>query len=109
MNISINNAVATVESDSVLIADLDQALDLLAACSYAGADKMIMTERQFSPEFFDLRTGLAGDVLQKFTQYGMALDIVGDFTKYGSNALQAFIRESNRAGRIRFVQETVRP
>ena len=37
---------------------------------------LILDESQLSPEFFDLRTGLAGEVLQKFTQYRALLAIV---------------------------------
>ena len=37
---------------------------------------LILDESQLSADFFDLRTGLAGEVLQKFTQYRALLAIV---------------------------------
>jgi hypothetical protein len=46
---------------------------------------LILDEQQLGPDFFDLRTGLAGEVLQKFTNYRVRLAIViGDAAAYGS-------------------------
>jgi hypothetical protein len=48
------------------------------------AGGLILDEQQLSPEFFDLRTGFAGEVLQKFTNYRARLAIViADESVYG--------------------------
>jgi ABC-type branched-subunit amino acid transport system substrate-binding protein len=60
-------------------------------------------EHNLPVEFFDLKTKLAGDILQKFSTYQGRLAIVGDFTKYESKSLRDFIYESNKARRINFV------
>jgi hypothetical protein len=57
---------------------------------------------QLHPDFFDLSTRLAGEVLQKFTNYHVQLGIVGDFSRYPSRSLQDFIRESNRGTQVVF-------
>ena len=55
----------------------------LGACMERGG--LLLDETQLSPEFFDLRTGLAGEVLQKFTNYRARLAIVvADPAAYGS-------------------------
>ena len=59
--------------------------------------------RDLAPAFFDLKTGLAGDVLQKFSNYRMRLAIVGDFSRFSSKSLGDFISESNQVRRITFV------
>jgi hypothetical protein len=46
---------------------------------------------------------LAGDILQKFSNYRVKLAIVGDFIKYQNKSLQDFIRESNKGNTIFFV------
>jgi len=56
-----------------------------------------------APGFFDLRSGLAGEILQKFTTYRMKLVIIGDFSQYTSKSLQDFIYESNKGNHILFV------
>ncbi|MFZ2340826.1 MAG: DUF4180 domain-containing protein [Bacteroidales bacterium] len=54
-------------------------------------------------DFFDLKTKIAGDILQKFSNYRMKLAIIGDFSAIKSKSLRDFIRESNNAGTINFV------
>ena len=54
--------------------------------------------------FPKLQTGLAGDILQKFSNYRVKLAIVGDFSKYKSKSLHDFIRESNKGNRIFFAK-----
>jgi hypothetical protein len=41
-----------------------------------GADGLLLTESDLSPEFFDLRTGIAGELFQKFTNYQIHLALV---------------------------------
>jgi len=52
---------------------------------------------RLDPAFFQLRTGLAGEILQKFVNYRVRLAILGDFTQPAadSTALRDLIRESN--------------
>jgi len=107
MQIEINQInginIAEVISDEILIRETQDALDIMADCGYQDARKMIMREENFVAEFFDLKTGIAGDILQKFSNYRVQLAIVGDFTKYTSKSLRDFIYESNKHGRISFV------
>lgn len=63
---------------------------------FRGAESFIV------PEFFDLSTGVLGDVAQKCSNYRFRLAIVGDFDAYPSAALRAYIRESNRGGLVLF-------
>lgn len=78
------------------------AIDLVGNASYQGYEAVLLRADQLAPEFFDLSTGLAGEVLQKFSNYGMRLGIVGELANVGSESLRAFIRESNRNGQIVF-------
>jgi hypothetical protein len=41
-----------------------------------GADGLILTEGELGPAFFDLRTGLAGEAMQKFVNYRVPVAIV---------------------------------
>jgi hypothetical protein len=45
---------------------------------------------------------MAGEILQKFTNYRMRLAIVGDFSIFSSKSLQDFIYESNKGKQINF-------
>ena len=62
------------------LSDIPQALS--ASVDSGG---LIVDEKQLSMDFFDLRTGFAGEVLQKFTNYRARLAIVvADPAAYGS-------------------------
>ena len=98
--------IADIQSDQIIINVTQDALDIMADAKYQGASCIILHEQNITPKFFDLKTGIAGDILQKFSNYNNRLAIVGDFTKYESNSLQDFIRESNKYGRINFVSST---
>ena len=47
--------------------------------------------------------GIAGEILQKFSNYRVQLAIVGNFSKYSGKSLHDFIYESNKGGQIHFV------
>ena len=94
---------AEIITDEVLVASAEAGLDLLGNIYYQGFDGIILYEKNIIPAFFDLKTGMAGEVLQKFSNYRMQLAIIGEFDKYESNALHDFILESNKAKQVLFV------
>ena len=95
--------IAVLRSIGIMIRETQDALDLMAEASYLNSSKIIINEDQISPEFFDLKTGIAGEILQKFSTYNLRLAIIGDFSKFKSKSLKDFIIESNKYGRINFV------
>lgn len=99
-------SIAEIIANNIVINETQDALDLIADCDYNGARKIILNEKNISPAFFDLKTGLAGEILQKFSNYKIQLAIVGEFTKYSSKSLHDFIYESNKLGLINFVSTT---
>lgn len=108
MNIQVHNArdvdFAEVIAEEMVISTAEDALDLLGNLYYQGFDRIIVHEKNIVPEFFDLKTGMAGEVLQKFSNYRVKLAIVGDFSKYTSKSLQDFIFESNKQRQVCFVR-----
>jgi hypothetical protein len=97
--------IAEIKSEEIVINDTQDVLDVMANASYQGARSIILYEEHLRPEFFELRTGLAGEILQKFSNYRMKLAIIGAFEKYKSKSLKAFIGESNRGNQIFFVPD----
>ena len=97
-------SLAILEGEGILISAVQDAVDLLGNADYLGSRIAVVREEQLDPDFFILRTRLAGEILQKFSNYRMKLVIIGDFSKYSSKSLHDFIRESNRAGKIVFAK-----
>jgi len=108
MNVTIikknNIEIAKIDHPDILITDVQSALDLIANVRYeTGCDNIILSKDAVSPDFFDLSTKLAGDILQKFINYQMKIAFVGDFSVYSSKSLRDFISESNRGNAIFFL------
>jgi hypothetical protein len=56
-------------------------------------------------EFFQLKTRIAGELIQKFVQYRRHVVILGDISRHlaESSALRAFVAESNRGKEVWFL------
>lgn len=96
--------IAEIISDGLVIKTAEDGLNLLGDSYYQGFDKVILHRKNITPDFFDLKNGMAGEVLQKFSTYRVKLAIVGDFSDMASKSLHDFIRESNRAGHTTFAE-----
>ena len=101
---SVNSkTIAELLTDTLSITNSDEILDLMAEVGSHNCENLIIHARSLHPDFFDLKSGLAGEILQKFSNYRMRLSIIGDFSGIKSKSLKDFIRESNRRGIISFV------
>ncbi|WP_256002030.1 DUF4180 domain-containing protein [Pedobacter deserti] len=99
-----NINTAELVSSDILINNPEDTLQLIVDLYYQDYDRIVVSEKNIAPEFFDLKTGLAGEILQKFVNYKMRLVIVGDFEKYTSQSMKDFIFESNKGIQINFVK-----
>ncbi|OFD42226.1 DUF4180 domain-containing protein [Bacillus mycoides] len=96
--------IAVVRNDTVLISDVQSALDLMATVQYEADSKRIVIKKSLiSESFFDLKTRLAGDILQKFINYSVKIAIIGNFSMYTSKSLKDFIYECNKGKDIFFL------
>ena len=98
--------VAEVAANDMLLTVPEDVNDLLGNAYYQGFDGMIISADKISPRFFDLKTRLAGEILQKFSTFRMRLAIVGNFSTFTSESLKSFIYESNRGSLIHFSPTT---
>ncbi len=95
--------IAEVISDERIVNTVDDALQLLVDLYYQEFDKVILYAKNVHPDFFDLKTKMAGEILQKFSNYRVQLAIVGDFDQYPGKSLKDFIYECNKGQAINFV------
>ena len=86
--------------------DMWAVMDKMAEAMMATCFGLVVHECDLPEGFLDLKSGIAGEILQKFSNYRMKIGIVGDFRAVESNALKCFITESNR-GRSVFFLDTV--
>ena len=55
------------------IARVEDALDVVSGCVEHGTNRLLVDSRRLPPAFFDLRSGFAGEFLQKLVNYGVRL------------------------------------
>lgn len=92
-----NTKAAVVCSEELLITDVQSALDFIMTVKYeTGCTNIAVNKEAVTEDFFVLSTCLAGEILQKFINYGVRFAIYGDFSKYTSKPLRDFMYESNR-------------
>ncbi|GGJ78956.1 hypothetical protein GCM10010123_06090 [Pilimelia anulata] len=86
-------------ADGPPVAGAADAVDLIGA-SFDRADVIAVPVERLHPDFFALRTGVAGDIVQKFVNYRKQLAVVGDISAAvaGSTALRDLVTESGRGG-----------
>lgn len=90
--------------DGVITSERD-ATDLVGNASFLQADHVLLATSQLAPEFFDLSSGLAGAVTQKFANYRLRLLVAGAIPGVASPSLEAFMVESNRGSLLAFVPD----
>jgi len=106
---TLNNngqSIAYVRTSTPILIDVQSALDLMATVRYEiECDAIIVDKEALAEEFFDLKTQIAGEITQKYVNYGIQLAIIGDFSGYTSKALRDFIYESNQGKHLYFVSD----
>ena len=83
---------------------LEDVINAIGQCY--GMDALLLTEADLDPSFFDLRSGLAGELFQKCTTYQLKLAlVVSDLSLYSPRVAElAFEHQTNRT--IRFFETT---
>ena len=81
--------------------------DLIGHALSGGAELVAISAQRLGAGFFTLRTGVAGQVVQKFVNYRLRLAIVGDISAdlERSAALRDYVSESNRGHHVWFVPD----
>ncbi len=104
MHTKIVSDIAIVDSKETIIKDITSAIDLVMDIKYkTNCYKIALNKSAITEAFFILSSGLAGEILQKFVNYGIKFAIYGDYSKYTSKPLKDFIYESNQGKDIFFV------
>jgi hypothetical protein len=80
-------------------------LDLLAYCGGTETNRIMLDEEHLHPDFFDLKTGLAGAIFQKFSNYHVKAAIVADLDGIKSKRFQELINECNKGNQINFFRD----
>lgn len=100
--------VSTLFTASKVVRDDRDAVDLIAEAHYEHqAEWVVLPTELLTPEFFRLRTGVAGAIAQKFADYRMGLAIVGDVSAHeaASKPFRGWVRETNEGRHLWFAPD----
>ncbi|KAA3647190.1 MAG: DUF4180 domain-containing protein [Chloroflexi bacterium] len=76
--------------------------EVIESCANAEAQAVLADDQALPSEFFDLSSGFAGELVNKLSMYRIRLAGVVPDVSIHSEHFQAFAREANRRGDIRF-------
>ena len=101
------NGVRVLEcvADGTKLRTYNDAVELVGKSFEDRATLIVIPVECLDDEFFQLKTRIAGEIVQKFVQYRRRVAIVGDISRHQaeSSALRAFVTESNRGKEVWFL------
>src|SRR5690349_1061734 len=89
--------VLTLDPEGPEIDNPQHATDLIGEAAFSGAAMIAVPVSRLGSAFFQLRTGLAGEIVQKAVNYRLQLAVIGDISEHlaASNAFRDWVREAN--------------
>ncbi|SEM25749.1 DUF4180 domain-containing protein [Nonomuraea pusilla] len=102
-----DDRVFVYEQDKPRLRGGDDVLDLIGEAGYRGATWVAVPVGRLPEDFFSLRTGVAGEIVQKFANYRLGLAVVGDVADRAaaSESFAAWVREADRGRQVWFVAD----
>ncbi len=76
--------------------------DFLDVLANAPTQTLVLNKAALNPDFFVLKTRVAGEFLQKVSNYQRRLVVLGNFSDLSSKSLRDFVYESNKFGQVVF-------
>lgn len=95
------------EPDGKKLQSERDAVDLIGEALQQRIEWILIPVERLDDDFFQLKTGLAGQIIQKFIMYRRRLVILGDISQYvaQSRAFRGFIYETNRGHHVWFMTD----
>ena len=91
--------------DASVIRTEQDILDIIALAGEHDTQLVMFHQDNFTPDFFDLKTGLAGAVFQKCTNYSIKAVTVVDFDSIQSERFKELMSECNKGSQFHFYND----
>ena len=85
--------------DQLLIQTERDAVTLIGVCGEHSTERLLLYAGNFPESFFDLRSGLAGTILQKFTNYHIRVALVVP-SELVHGKFREYVFEANRGDQV---------
>jgi PadR family transcriptional regulator, regulatory protein AphA len=87
--------------DGALLAGEREAMELIEACAGCQTHRILLTAANLPEDFYNLKTGIAGQVLQKFAMYRMRVAAILTPELVGTGRFSEMVLEANRGSIFR--------
>ncbi len=88
-----------------LIRNTGDLLDLVGEAGYRGSNKLFIHSKYLLEDFFDLKSGIAGEFLQKFSNYRTRVAILLDEAQLKHPRFKEMVLEANKQGNVAYFQD----
>ncbi len=85
-----------------VVSSQGELLELIGLCGEVGTDRLLFPPGSLAEDFFDLSTGLAGELGLKLSTYRVKAAFVVDLESVPSSRFRDWAGECNRGGEIHF-------
>lgn len=101
--------VLHLDTEGDPISTSDDAADLVGSAWSHRATMVAVPVARLDPNFFNLRSGIAGEIAQKLVDYRLRLAVIGDLSAQlqKNSALRDWVQESNSGDHIWFLDDTL--
>ncbi|MCB8984030.1 MAG: DUF4180 domain-containing protein [Ardenticatenaceae bacterium] len=93
--------ISSAEQEHI-IASGNDVLDLMGNSAHYDSQKLLLDQAHLSPAFFDLSSGLAGEIFLKLNNYRVKTAVVADLAAIPSQRFQELVAECNKGQEINF-------
>ena len=100
VNVGSQNYIQCIPGKTCLKDEYD-ALDLVAACGENGVQRLMMFADNLTEDFYHLSSGVAGDILLKFTNYHIRVAAVLTPELVNQGRFREMVIETNRGNQFR--------
>jgi hypothetical protein len=97
--------IVTCIPDGTKLKSEADALDAVTACGEYDTNKILIPGESLSESFYDLKSGLAGAVLLKFSNYRIKAAVIVRPENIGHGKFYEFVLEANRGNDFRVFQD----
>jgi len=102
----ISKYIEIVSSEALISSEKD-ALEIISACYEHNAHLIMIHSEALTDDFFKLRTGVAGEILQKFVNYKFKVALVVGSEEKIKGKFKELLAETNKGNDYRTFNDAV--
>ena len=97
--------IVELTADAAPLRSERDAVETIGLAAPHRAQIIVIPTERLEDGFFQLKTRIAGEIIQKFVTYGLHVVVMGDVSTYtqSSSAFRDFVYECNRGSYVWFV------